>query len=392
MKKLNPLYLIYILSFIVSHGVPGIIPLLPILRDHFQLNAAEVSNAMAYFSYAALIATPISGYLYKKISKTWFITILVGFYFIGAIGTISVDTYYNFLLFRIIQGIGSGGINILMTILPSEYFKGTDRAKIMGKAFAFCALGLTVLPALSGFLGHYSWKLSLVVLQIPSLITLVILALTDLTPKFDLPQNKINFHEVKVILISPEAIALFVAIFFIGGIDMSMPSLFSLYSNQIFNFSTATIGIIYAIGNIGMTIGATYILGKMLKSTNFPYLYLGYGIINIAIFVWYTSFPAYSFIGIFFIYFTLSGLVIPFINYSISTIMPSSIIIVGLTLSMTLFRGGQGFLTAFFADIKVSYGFQIAFWTIGACYAFVIFIIFLYLKVLRYRFECRSCD
>ncbi len=181
MNKLNPLYLIYILSFVVSHGVPGIIPLLPTLRDHFQLNAAEISNAMAYFSYAALIATPISGYLYKKLSKTWFITILVGFYFFGAIGTIVVTTYADFLSFRIIQGIGSGGINILMTILPSEYFKGADRAKIMGKAFAFCALGLTVLPTLSGFLGHFSWKLALFVLQIPSLLTLIVLFFTDLT-------------------------------------------------------------------------------------------------------------------------------------------------------------------------------------------------------------------
>ena len=173
---------------------------------------------------------------------------------------------------------------------------------------------------------------------------------------------------------------------------MSMPSLFSLYSNQTFNFSTSTIGIIYAIGNIGMTLGSTYILGRMLKSTNFPYLYLGFGILNTFIFVYYTDFPAYSFVGLFFIYFMLSGLAIPFINYSISTIMPSSIIIVGLTLSMTLFRGGQGFLTAFFADIKVSYGFQIAFWTIGFFYALTILIVFIYLKFLRHRFECRSCE
>ncbi len=392
MKKLNPLYLIYILSFIVSHGVPGIIPLLPTLRDHFQLNAAEISSAMAYFSYAALVATPISGYLYKKISKTWFITILVAFYFAGAIGTISVTTYEDFLFFRIIQGIGSGGINILMTILPSEYFKGADRAKIMGKAFAFCALGLTILPPLSGFLGHYSWKLSLFILQIPSLITLLILAFTDLTPKFELPQHAVNYRELKLILLSPEALALFTTIFFIGGIDMAMPSLFSLYSNQTFNFSTSTIGIIYSIGSIGMTVGSTYILGRMLKSTNFPYLYIGYGILNTFMYIFYTDFSGFSFIILFFFYFMLSGLTIPFINYSISTIMPSSVIIIGLTLSMTLFRAGQGFLTAFFADIKVNYGFQIAFWSIGFLYALTIFIIFIYLKILRHRFECRSCD
>ncbi len=50
MKKLPPLFLIYFICFSVSHGVPGIIPLLPTFQQEFALNSYEVANCLAYFS------------------------------------------------------------------------------------------------------------------------------------------------------------------------------------------------------------------------------------------------------------------------------------------------------------------------------------------------------
>ncbi len=103
MKKLPPLFLIYFICFSVSHGVPGIIPLLPTFQQEFALNSYEVANCLAYFSYSALIATPFMGFFYNKVSKKFFIYCINCIYLTGIVGISFSSEFSELLIFRIVR-------------------------------------------------------------------------------------------------------------------------------------------------------------------------------------------------------------------------------------------------------------------------------------------------
>lgn len=374
MPRFAPPLLIYSICFTLSHGVPGIIPLLPTFQKEFSLSVIEVNNCLAYFSYTALIATPILGYLYNKLSKRLFINLTNIIYFCGLIGICFCTDYSVLLFFRIVQGIGSAGLTLLMTILPPEYYESMERAKIMGKSHGIMALGLFFNPLVSGFLALYSWKLSVLALALPTLLTLFILSQTDLKQKYDIPKKAFRFSQIKEVLRRPYIPNLFIALFIIAGTDLSVPSLFSLFSAESFGYSSSTIGMIYAFGNIGMFAGASWLLTKLLPIKPFPVIIFAFYCVNGFLLLFFTqlSMPVY-FAG-FFSYYCLSGVIQPFLNYCVSNTIPPSLLTIGLTVSMTCFRAGQGFGTMGFAVIKDLFSYETAFAAIAAGYLFVLII------------------
>lgn len=374
MPRFAPPLLIYSICFTLSHGIPGIIPLLPTFQKEFSLSVIEVNNCLAYFSYTALIATPFLGYLYNKLSKRLFINLTNIIYFCGLIGICFCTDYSVLLFFRIVQGIGSAGLTLLMTILPPEYYESMERAKIMGKSHGIMALGLFFNPLVSGFLALYSWKLSVLALALPTLLTLFILSQTDLKQKYDIPKKAFRFSQIKEVLRRPYIPNLFIALFIIAGTDLSVPSLFSLFSAETFGYSSSTIGMIYAFGNIGMFAGASWLLTKLLPIKAFPVIVFALYSINGFLLLFFTqlSMPVY-FAG-FFSYYCLSGVIQPFLNYCVSNTIPPSLLTIGLTVSMTCFRAGQGFGTMGFAVIKDLFSYETAFAAIAAGYLFVLIV------------------
>lgn len=212
-QKLPPYIFIYVLSFSLCHGVPGIIPLLPTFQQEFNLDSYEVSNCLVYFSYSALLGTPFAGYFYNKLPKKFFIFFVNFLYILGTIGSALSPSYAALLVFRIIQGLGSSAINLLIYVLPAEYYSGLDRAKIMGKGIGAIALGLFIMPLGSGYLALYSWRYSFFFLSIPTVFTLLILLYTDLTTKFTHPYIPFTCKRIKEVCATPFIPLLLITLF-----------------------------------------------------------------------------------------------------------------------------------------------------------------------------------
>lgn len=356
-QKLPPKIFIYVLSFSLCHGVPGVIPLLPTFQQEFNLNSYEVSNCLAFFSYSALVGTPFAGYFYNKLPKKFFIFFVNFLYILGIIGSALSPNYATLLGFRIIQGLGSSAINLLVYVLPAEYYTGLDRAKIMGKGIGAIALGMFIMPLGSGYLALYSWRYSFFFLSIPTVFTLLILLYTDLTTKFTHPYTPFTMKKVKEVFSRPFIPLLFLVLSLYGGLDLSVPSLFSLFTAETYHYTSSTIGIIYSFSNFGMFIGSAYLLARLLQTKHFSGILLScaFCIASLLIFFTHLSMPMFfvTFLG----YFCLSGILNPYLNYSISTCLSPALLTIGLTVSATLFRAGQGFGTAFFAYLssKTSY-------------------------------------
>lgn len=140
-QQLSPKFLIYALALSICHGIPGAIPLLPTFQQEFNLNSYEVSSCLSYFSYSAFIGTPFSGYIYSKLPKKVYIFLVNFIFLVGILGIAFSPNYTCLLFFRVVQGLGSAGMNILIYLLPAEYYTGLERAKIMGKSIGYLAIG-----------------------------------------------------------------------------------------------------------------------------------------------------------------------------------------------------------------------------------------------------------
>lgn len=376
MPVLQPVLFAYILCFSLAHGVPGFIPLLPVLKIEYSLTTMEVSNCLAYFSYAALIATPFAGYLYSKLNKRIFILLINILYMGGLVGVYFAPSY-NFLVFsRVVQGIGSAGLCILMPLLPAEFYQGAERVNVMGKCNAAMAIGVTTLPPLSGYLANISWHYSILALIMPTLITLTLFIFTDFTSRYETEKAKVSAESIKNVLKTPGIINLCLCLCLVSGIDLAMPSTFSLYSSEKLGFTPDTIGKIYAAGYTGMIIASTFLLTRLIKQKYFAYILLLHGSAAATGMCIFTFIPDYGIFLVFFIFYLLSGIVIPFTNYSIANMLNPSLLAIGLTISSTFFRAGQGLITAFFAYIKTEWGDACAFAGIGIVFSLIVLTLF----------------
>lgn len=367
-QKLPPKFFIYVLSFSLCHGIPGIIPLLPTFQQEFNLNSYEVSNCLAYFSYSALIGTPFAGYFYNKLPKRFFIFFVNFLYILGMAGAALSPDYAALLGFRVIQGLGSAAINLLVYVLPSEFYSGLGRAKIMGKSIGAIALGLLIMPLGSGYLALFSWRYSLFFLSIPTVFTLFILLYTDLTAKYTHPYTPFTMKKVKEVFSTPYIPVLFLVLSTYGGLDLSVPSLFSLFTAETYHYTSSTIGIIYSFSNFGMFIGSAYLLSRLLQTEYFSGILLSCTFFIACLLIFFTHLFMPMFFITFFGYFCLSGILNPYLNYSISTSLSPALLTIGMTVSATLFRAGQGFGTAFFAFLSSKTSYETTFILMGTLY------------------------
>ncbi len=376
-RYLRPTWLIFSLSFILSHGIPGVIPILPLVAEVLQVSTAEITLLLSYFTLSALIFTGIWGYLTTRFNPNSLLLLALACYFFGGI-LCSVTSNLNILIFlRILQGIGSAGVHILSIILTTEYYQGQERARVLGASFAFMAIGLFTMPLLSGFLASYSWRLSFIGLHIPTIIPFIIFFFTKKVQRNTQNKQKHNLNEYKKLFSNPKILALFLGYFLISGLDITIPHLLSLYTAQNFDFNTSQIGSIYAVGNIGLIIGSAFLMKRLSKSMFFPYIILASGFcVSFCLFMLLQVEGLLFFAILLFIYYLISGTIHPFLNYSLTVSVPRDIVAPAITMFMICLRLGQSFISYSFSYLANIQGYTVTIYWVITSYIIMISLIF----------------
>ncbi len=382
MKQLSPIWLIYSLSFVVSHGIPAVIPLLPLMSNVLDIPPTKLTLLLSSFSIAAMFSTILWGYLIPKVRLSILISTSLALYFFGGILCVFTANLQVFMILRIFQGIGSAGMHILSLVLAAQYYEGQERAKVMGGAFAFVAFGLFSTPILSGYLAKISWETSFVVLQLPTIIPLIIFYFTEKVPHTaKTKEKKTSLNDYKLLFLNKRMFALLIAYIIITGLDLTLPHLLSLYTSDTFGFSAADIGTIYAVGTTGIIFGSAILLKRLSGLKNFPYIIIGYGIcvaIAMALLLQVESMSIMA--VILFIYFSLSGVLQPYMNYSMSVIAPKELLATAMTLFMITLRFGQGFVPLAFSNLSVAIDYTHTVYIAIACYLLMIALAFYFTR------------
>lgn len=152
--KVLILYLLCISAFFASLNQNIYTPIIPLIRDSFEVSLNWVNFSVGSFIFiTAIMQITLGSVIDYKSQKN---SIVIGLV-VTSIATficIFATNFITFLFFRIIQAIGTAIIPLISINMIAKLFEDGDRGSAMGTYQILLSLAPAVAPVLGGFIGE----------------------------------------------------------------------------------------------------------------------------------------------------------------------------------------------------------------------------------------------
>lgn len=240
---------------IMSSG--AISPGLSAIRDHFynvdELYIKMIITLPALFIIPVTLLTGKLVFLFKK--KTLLITGVI-LYMIGGVSGGFAGSIWVLLLFRSIMGIGVGLLLPLARGLIADFFNGEERTEMMGYATAFNNFGGIVAFIIAGFVSVYSWRYPFFIYLLGFFVIYMIIA--------HMPDQKIKEKPDTKVEVNKNVWLLGFGMFYFVQMFYAIPTVLSIYIDEVNLGTTFTTGILISILTLG-----SLIFGLMFQKIKF---------------------------------------------------------------------------------------------------------------------------
>lgn len=275
MKKINVQTSILLILlgnvFIAFLGIGLIIPVMPSFMNVMDLSGKTMGYLIAVFALAQLIMSPFAGrwvdqYGRKKI-------IIIGLFLFGVSELIfglgkDVSILY---ISRILGGISAAFITPGVTAYIADITSVQDRPKAMGYMSAAISTGFIIGPGIGGFIAEYGVRMPFYCAAVFAFLACILsfFILKEPLTKEQLAEiaantRQMNFmSDLKRSFHSFYFIA-FIIVFVLAFGLSAYETIFSLFSDQKFGFSTKDIAAIITISSIFGVIVQVFMFGKMV--------------------------------------------------------------------------------------------------------------------------------
>lgn len=263
MKFKKPLSLILISVCIIHLADYIIIPILPIyLKIDYQLRPAKIGLLISVYTLAFQLSSILAGIISDKIGRK--IIILTGaiIEIIALIGFALSNTYYLFIIFQILNGLGGG-------IFPATIKASiNDYAKAKVKAFSWRTIFANLGVALGGLFPLILTKLSYpFFFFIASFFYLSVFFITLFIPN-DKQINSFSIKEFIHILKNKNFLYFNLITCLVYSIYIQLRFLLPLKATIIFN-NVKLVGTIWTITSLFLVVSQHYITKYLIKKTNY---------------------------------------------------------------------------------------------------------------------------
>ncbi len=245
-------------------GVSAILPVLPLMREHFALGKAELGLLISAFTIPGIFLAPVGGILADRFGRKFVLVPALILFALAGCACSLADSLGALLVMRFLQGCSASCFGVLYNIIISDIFSDESaRLKSMGYAAASLSMGTAVYPAVGGLLGEWSWRL-------PFVLTLLALPLAWIVWKTVLPSP--NGRGKSMAAYAVEARKNLLKPFTIGHYALTLLAFFILYGPLVTYFpllahdthdaSPGNIGAIFMLSSLG-TVGAALALTRL---------------------------------------------------------------------------------------------------------------------------------
>lgn len=245
-------------------GLGLVIPILPDVIRRFNSDATFVSDFYGYFIavYALMqfLASPVLGALSDRFGRRpILLNSLLGagldYILMAYAPTLSI-----LFIGRIIAGLTGASITVATSYM-ADVSSNENRAANFGLIGAAFGVGFIIGPVLGGFLGKYGYQVSFLVTAGLTLLNFIfgLFVLPESLPnekRRKIEIKKINpFSSIAKIFLHPTAWALVLCFFLLNLAGQSHPSIWTLYTQYKFGWTTFDVGLSLTMVGIMMGIG-----------------------------------------------------------------------------------------------------------------------------------------
>jgi multidrug resistance protein len=290
---MSPLVIVFVTVFIDLLGFGIIIPLMPFYATHFGASAFEVGMLATSFSLMQFLFAPLWGRWSDVIGRRPVIVI-------GLLG--SAVSYLTFglaqslvLLFvsRCLAGVAGANIPTAQAFI-ADSTTPEHRAKGMGMVGAAFGLGFIFGPALGGFLSQWGYQAPAFFAAALSFANFVaaLAFLPESLPadRRTIARRRTRLQAFEHALNRPRLPTVLVVFFLIVSAFASFESMFALYSQARFGFTSVTIGYLFAGVGVVLAVVQGLLVGRVVKRVGehrlapaaIALLCIGLGLVSIA--------------------------------------------------------------------------------------------------------------
>ena len=152
------LYLICISAFFASLNQNIYSPILPLVRDSFHVSMDLVNLSVSLFIFVTAIMQIVLGPLVDFKGARFVLIPGILLTAASSIGCAVAHHFPVFLLFRVLQAVGTAAIPLIAATTIGRLFQGSHRGKAMGTYQMLLSVAPAAAPVLGGFIGdRYSY-------------------------------------------------------------------------------------------------------------------------------------------------------------------------------------------------------------------------------------------
>jgi DHA1 family tetracycline resistance protein-like MFS transporter len=263
--------LLMVVVFINIAGFSLILPLLPFYGKELHASPFAVACLFAAYSLGNVFGEIYWGRLSDKVGRKPVLTLAIGAAALSYVAFAFASVLWVALAIRVVSGFFSGTMGVVQSYI-ADVSKPEERARSIGYFMAAFNLGFALGPALGGLLARP--ELGLEGFQLPILTAAAFAGAASIWAALMLPESRVGgtmrqlprwSEGAKIVGASPLLVRLF-AIAFIGiGAFASMESVFGLWTQKNFGWSTDRVGLTFiAVGLAGM-IAQMFLIGPLSK-------------------------------------------------------------------------------------------------------------------------------
>jgi sugar porter (SP) family MFS transporter len=157
------------------------------IQKYWSLNSFEHGLTVSIALIGTVLGSLLGAIPADKLGRKKTLYIIAVCYLISSLGTSLSSSWYVFLLFRFLGGLGVGASSVTAPIYISEISPAARRGKLVG-LFQFNVVFGIVISYLSNYLiglsGEHSWRLMLGIQAIPSVLFLILLRFIPESPRW----------------------------------------------------------------------------------------------------------------------------------------------------------------------------------------------------------------